>query len=135
MLESVQTAAAVEAATLLLTRAIQDTRKPVADLCSALQRMHRAVVAGEPVARDLAVCIESVQFHDRLVQQLAFARDLLALILKHKPLDIAAYGAPRWHTLLDAIHHSVPPAERFELSDLLASPRTHGVQGSCELFD
>jgi hypothetical protein len=32
----------------------------------------------EAFARDIAVCIESLQFHDRLMQQLVQARDLLA---------------------------------------------------------
>lgn len=71
-------ASAVEAATLLLALAIQDSRQPVQDLGGALQRMSQGALAQDGLARELAVCIESLQFHDRLVQQLSFARDLLA---------------------------------------------------------
>ena len=42
------------------------------------------------LARDIAVCIQSLQFHDRLMQQLTQARDLLTAhvtngLLAHTP--------------------------------------------------
>lgn len=35
------------------------------------------LVLRDALARDIAVCIESLQFHDRLMQQLTHARDIL----------------------------------------------------------
>jgi hypothetical protein len=76
---------------------MQQSDRPISELGSALGRMAQALSqvgeplfgggGGEPVgdpqalrealARDLAVCIQSLQFHDRLMQQLTQARDLL----------------------------------------------------------
>jgi hypothetical protein len=70
---------------------------PISQLSSALARMAQTLTdSGTPLfgqtnveptadvqafraafARDIAVCIESLQFHDRLMQQLRQARDLL----------------------------------------------------------
>ncbi len=92
-------AAAVECATALLVHGLQESDIPIANLSSALARMARTLsdtatpllggALDEPrpgtdlrtvrdaFARDLAVCIESLQFHDRLMQQLSRARDIL----------------------------------------------------------
>jgi len=101
-----QAASAVEAAALLVSQAIQDSRQPVTDLGSALQRMSEAALAQEGLTREMAVCIESLQFHDRLVQQLAFARDLLVSVLSQKEPDMASYGATRWNAALAAVRCS-----------------------------
>ena len=89
--------AAVERATALLIHSMQQSDSPISELGSALGRMAQALrqvgtpLFGEPgqeptgdaqalrdaLARDLAVCIQSLQFHDRLMQQLTQARDLL----------------------------------------------------------
>ena len=89
--------AAVERATALLIQSMQQSDSPISDLGSALGRMAQALSqVGTPLfggsgreptgdaqalrdalARDLAVCIQSLQFHDRLMQQLTQARDLL----------------------------------------------------------
>jgi hypothetical protein len=89
--------AAVEQATALLIHGMQQSDSPISDLGGALARMARTLSeAGTPLfggcgpalsadvqamrdalARDLAVCIQSLQFHDRLMQQLTHARDLL----------------------------------------------------------
>jgi len=50
-------------------------------------------VLRDAFARDLAVCIESLQFHDRLVQQLTQARDLLTG-LGAKPLRSTVPSLP-----------------------------------------
>lgn len=150
MIEETETATAVEAAALLVGLAIQDTRQPVTELGNALERIHRGVAGmaaaqrdrgGTPtqeqgeMARDLTVCIESLQFHDRLMQQLAFVRDLLSAILKHEPLDVAAYGAPRWEALMAVIRRRAPLDSRFELFDLLLPAQVRREEGSCELFE
>ncbi|HVO49031.1 MAG TPA: hypothetical protein VMT29_22125 [Steroidobacteraceae bacterium] len=150
MIEETETATAVEAAALLVGLATQDTRQPIAELGNALERIHRAVTgmaaaqhdrSGRPteqqqeMIRDLTVCIENLQFHDRLMQQLAFVRDLLSAILKHEPLDVAAYGAPRWEALMELIRRRAPLDSRFELFDLLLPAQARSEEGSCELFE
>lgn len=91
-------AAAVERATLLLAQSMQESDIPIARLSEALARMARTLGdlgtplfgggdqarAGTDVrafrdalARDISVCIESLQFHDRLMQQLAQSREIL----------------------------------------------------------
>jgi hypothetical protein len=144
-----ETATAVEAAAMLVALAIHDTTQPVERLCEAMERMCKALATNSTANRvantagaapdaqlehDLAVCIESLQFHDRLLQQLAFVRDLLGAILQHRPLDVAAYGAPRWEALMAVIRRRAPLDSRFELFDLLAGTEAGSVDDSCELF-
>jgi hypothetical protein len=89
--------AAVEKATVLLVHGMQQSELPISKLSGALARMaqilndngaplfgevvtHRATdlkVVRDAFASDIAICIESVQFHDRLMQQLKQARDIL----------------------------------------------------------
>jgi hypothetical protein len=148
MIDGAETATAVEAAALLVSLAINGTRRPVEQLGDALERLSRAATLGASAnhasteaaqedgqpGRDLAVCLESLQFHDRLMQQLSFVRDLLAAILKHEPLDMAAYGAPRWEALIALIRRRAPLDSRFELFDLLSPVEAREAEGSCELF-
>lgn len=78
--------AAVKRATELLVHGMQEADAPIADVSEALARM--AAALNEPTveiealravfARNIAVCVESLQSYDRLVQQLTRARDLLA---------------------------------------------------------
>ena len=87
----------MERATLLLVQGLQQSDIPISRLRAALARMAETLTdIGTPLfgqaaappaadlqvfrdvfARELAVCIESLQFHDRLMQQLTQARDLL----------------------------------------------------------
>lgn len=135
---------------LLVALAIHDTTQPMERLCDAVERMRLALPADSSgrtaansarairelqLAQNLAICVESMQFHDRLLQQLAFVRDLLAAALKHQPLDVAAYGAPRWEALMAAIRRRVPMDSRLELFDVLTPPGVGKVEGSCELFE
>jgi hypothetical protein len=87
--------AAVERATTLLIHGMQQSDNPISELGGALARMVQTLTdIGTPLfgnataqnelqvfrdafARDIAVCIQSLQFHDRLMQQLTQARDLL----------------------------------------------------------
>jgi hypothetical protein len=149
-IDTAETATAVEAAALLVSLAINGTHRPVEELGNALERLSRAaltasaqqargptvasVAPSEQSTRDLAVCLESMQFHDRLMQQLAFVRDLLTAILNHEPLDMAAYGAPRWEALIALIKRRAPLDSRFELFDLLSPAQAREAEGSCELF-
>jgi hypothetical protein len=87
----------MERATLLLVHGLQQSDMPISRLSGALARMAQTLtdigtplfgqagaqpaadlqVVRDAFARELAVCIESLQFHDRLMQQLTQARDLL----------------------------------------------------------
>jgi len=93
-------AAAVEDAAQLLARAMRDSHAPVSVLAGALERMAAALgqcaralarerahgedpavkarsAAVEALERDIGLCIESLQFHDRLIQRLEHVRDCL----------------------------------------------------------
>ena len=104
--------AAIERATGLLVQGLQQSDIPISQLSDALARMAQtlsdvgtplfgaaATPSGDPqtlrdvFARDIAVCIESLQFHDRLMQQLTQARDLLTAAAS-KPLLGAIAGPP-----------------------------------------
>ncbi len=71
---------------------------PIAQLGDALARMAQAL--NDPTlrvqelraefARNIAVCIESLQSYDRLMQQLVQARDLLCGLAANKPLGAVA---------------------------------------------
>jgi phage host-nuclease inhibitor protein Gam len=72
----------VARATELLVHGLQETDAPIADLGDALARMSAAL--NDPAAdlravfaQSIAVCVESLQSYDRLMQQLLQARDLL----------------------------------------------------------
>ena len=80
---------------MLLIHGLQQSDIPISQLSGALARMSQALTdIGTPLfgaaaadprsdllraacAREITVCIESLQFHDRLMQQLSQARDLL----------------------------------------------------------
>lgn len=88
-------------ATALLDLAITESQAPVGELGDSLERMSRALAQCRHLAqahhddslnpelirtlklcrdtfeREVARCIESLQFHDRLIQQLTHARDCL----------------------------------------------------------
>jgi hypothetical protein len=96
----------VERAATLLVHSMQAADVPIAQLSDALARMAQTLsdigtplfgqAVGEPAAdvrmvrdafkRDIAVCIESLQFHDRLMQQLTEARDVLTGLAPDKLL-------------------------------------------------
>jgi hypothetical protein len=111
---------------------------PISQLSSALARMAQTLTdSGTPLfgqtnveptadvqafraafARDIAVCIESLQFHDRLMQQLAQARDLLT-------------GVPAGDVTAAAAPVGVKPL----LATVAARPANEGsIEGSIELF-
>jgi len=82
----------------LLAQSMQQSDSPVAELSDALARMAQTLndvgaplfgssaggvtvelrLLRDALARDLVVCIRSLQFHDRMIQQLTQARDLLS---------------------------------------------------------
>jgi hypothetical protein len=85
---------------------MQESDIPMSELTGALTRMAQTLsdigaplfhegesplsrerqVVRDAIARDLAVCIESLQFHDRLMQQLTQAREILSGLAANKLL-------------------------------------------------
>jgi hypothetical protein len=136
----------VQAAAVLLSLAMRDTESPVSDLGQALSRMvSRVNNCGTELKLEgeLAVCIQSLQFHDRLIQQLAAVRNLLTGLSSHGPLNVAGFGAQRWEELLAVLRDRLSADQHHQLFDLLmrtgvvdgdlgagASP----AEGSVELF-
>ena len=150
----------VQAAAVLLSLAMRDTESPVTDLGQALSRMVstlttvRQHVEKKPFNGDtdgtrmkleseLSICIQSLQFHDRLIQQLAAVRNLLTGLSSHGPLCVAGFGAQRWEELLAMLRDRLSADQHHQLFDLLM--RTGEVdnelgaeltppEGSVELF-
>jgi hypothetical protein len=85
----------VERAAGLLVHSMREADTPIAELSDALARMAR--ILNDPtvevqklraeLARNIAVCIESLQSYDRLMQQLAQARDILTGLAVSQPLE------------------------------------------------
>ncbi len=106
----------VEAAAALIELCLHESNGPVEALSGALARMAQ-LVQGPPgdtalkahreqLAREVAICIENLQFHDRLTQQLTQVRNLLAtLAFSDVPTDAAGRpvaGDPHnWLALLE----------------------------------
>jgi hypothetical protein len=135
----------MEAAAVLLSLAMRDTETPVSQLCDALKRIAHAapVTNGANLANDVAVCIQSLQFHDRLIQQLAAVRGLLASVVNAGPLDVSGFGAHRWEELLrmlrerlseDSQHHLFNLLLRTGIVDVAGQRNLQAEEGSVELF-
>ena len=135
----------MEAAAVLLSLAMHDTESPVSNLCDALRRIAVAapVVAEDGVRRDIDVCIQSLQFHDRLIQQLAAVRGLLASVASERPLNVSGFRADRWEELLgvlrdrlseDSQHHLFNLLLRTGVVDVAGQTSLQADEGSVELF-
>lgn len=138
----------VEAAAALIELALQESNGPVEDLGDALTRLTLLVqpkpgdaAGGDPqlreqVAREVAICIESLQFHDRMTQQLTQVRNLLAtLVLKGDQHN--------WVVLLENLRARFTSDSHRILFNLLlpgtgggrtSVPSLHSNEGSVELF-
>ena len=155
--------AAVEAAVALLALAMHESHAPVDVLGGALERMTRSLAvfahasgrasraadgavaaelaaAQETLERELAVCIESLQFHDRLMQQLAHVRDCLTQLVLHGRAGTLSFSELRTQiasrllsdsqrSLLDLL---LPPAGTHTPAGELR--RINRSEGSIELF-
>ena len=159
--------AAVEVAVALLAQAMHESHTPVQVLGGALEHMTRALqqqgraleraraLAGragatareltsahETLLRELAVCIESLQFHDRMMQQLAHVRECLAALLLPSQAEAES---PRWSELRGRLAARLASDSQRALLDLLvpaggayATPgelrKLNTSEGSVELF-
>ncbi|MEJ1961827.1 MAG: hypothetical protein WDO56_09885 [Gammaproteobacteria bacterium] len=163
----------VEAAAILLTLAMRETESPVAELGGALDRIScalgsrrdgvvaladtsakaQAIAQADAVqaieslrslvSQDLAVCVRGLQFHDRLIQQLAAVRNLLASLADHVLPDVSGFGAQRWEELLLTLRERLTADSQHQVFDLLlrtgafefeGRSNSEKLEGSVELF-
>jgi hypothetical protein len=164
-----EAATPLEAAAALIELALYESHAPVEALSGSLARMARLLhgeassgpgtrspagpVTGdyarhrERFAHEIAVCIESVQFHDRLTQQLTQVRNLLASLAANEvSTDAAGRPIPRdqqsWQALLESLRGRFTSDSHRILFNLLlpgsgphaALPSLHANEGSVELF-
>ena len=93
-LDAGELARAAATAAALLDLAIHESLAPVETLGRALSHIAAASGPAAELCTKLAVCIESLQFHDRMVQQLTQVRDLLAGAAAAHPLAADPCGWP-----------------------------------------
>ncbi|MGH8296527.1 MAG: hypothetical protein ACRETZ_13695 [Steroidobacteraceae bacterium] len=148
-------ACAAATAASLIELAVSESQRPVTALGDALSRVSAAVSAGcLPAARDLDACVECLQFHDRMAQQLSQVRDLLAAVAAAGSADTAPGGRQSWPVLMASLRARFTTESHRILFDLLmpdtegdGSPRAasanaaapansalHAGEGSVELF-
>lgn len=150
-----EAASPVETAAALIELALQESNGPVEQLGGALTRLARLAQAPAgaqhaehaQLARDVAICIESLQFHDRLTQQLTQVRNILAtLACGELPVDRS--GRPldgdsqSWQKLLEGLRSRFTSDSHRILFNLLlpgagarsSVPALHASEGSVELF-
>ena len=140
--------AAIQAAAALIALAMHESQVPVVELGSALTRVAGKLNGDEPavqfdrttLARELAVCIENLQFHDRLMQQLTQVRNLLAS-LAAETLPASA-DQQSWNVLVENMRARFTSDSHRILFNLLlpvsgvpmTAPSLHANEGSIELF-
>jgi hypothetical protein len=150
----------VEAAAALIELALHESNGPVEDLSRALGRLAQTAQGAASdstnslasherarLAQEIAICVESLQFHDRLTQQLTQVRNLLAtLAFTNVPMDIAGRplgGDPHnWEVLLENLRARFTSDSHRILFNLLLPgaggrsnvPSLHANEGSIELF-
>lgn len=132
-------ARSAQAAAALIELAIDETQRPVATLGQALTRIGAAAAAGrQPDTADVTACIESLQFHDRMIQELTHVRDLLAHAATSGP---AQEQSRDWPALREALRARFTSESHRLLFNLLMPDETtdehielHADEGSVELF-
>lgn len=154
-------ASPIEAAAALIQLSLHESNGPVEDLSGALARIAQLAqsptgsgngAANEPLdraqlAREVAVCVESLQFHDRLTQQLTQVRNLLAVLAfcdesAQTALHPLEKEPDSWLTLLENLRARFTSDSHRILFNLLLPgsggrgnvPALHANEGSVELF-
>ncbi|HUA25268.1 MAG TPA: hypothetical protein VMA54_14170 [Steroidobacteraceae bacterium] len=136
-------ACAAATAAALIELALSESQRPVGALGEALSRVSAALSAGTPpAAADLGVCVECLQFHDRMVQQLSQVRDLLAAVAAGGSGDSAAGARQSWPVLMENLRARFTSESHRILFNLLMPdadghshvPSLHASEGSVELF-
>jgi hypothetical protein len=147
----------VEAAAALIQLSLHESNGPVEDMSGALGRLAQLVQTKpdaqtsateiqNQLARDVAVCIESLQFHDRLAQQLTQVRNILATLAYSAPsatVGRSLEGDPhKWMVMVENLRARFTSESHLILFNLLlpegssrpAVPALHANEGSVELF-
>ena len=136
-------ACAAATAAALIELALSESQRPVGALGEALSRVSAAVSAGSPpAAADLDACVECLQFHDRLAQQLSQVRDLLAAVAAAGSGESAPGGRQSWPVLMENLRARFTSESHRILFNLLMPdteghshvPSLHASEGSVELF-
>ena len=136
-------ACAAATAAALIELALSESQRPVTELGEALSRVSAAVSAGAPpAARDLEACIECLQFHDRMMQQLSQVRDLLSAVAAGGSASTAPGGRQSWPVLMENLRARFTSESHRILFNLLMpdeeglshAPSLHASEGSVELF-
>jgi len=138
---------AIEAAAALIALAMHESLTPVGELSSSLARVAGILGSSSSeldratLTRELSICVESLQFHDRLMQQLTQVRNLLASIAADT-LPIAAVDPESWLVLVEKLRARFTSDSHRILFNLLlpvsggqmTAPSLHANEGSVELF-
>jgi hypothetical protein len=136
-------ACAAATAAALIELALGESQRPITELGEALSRVSAAVSAGSaPAARDLEVCVECLQFHDRMTQQLSQVRDLLAAVAAAGSGDNTPGSRQSWPVLMENLRARFTSESHRILFNLLMpdseghthTPSLHASEGSVELF-
>ena len=136
-------ACAAATAAALIELALSESQRPVTALGEALSRVSAAASAGTaPATRDLEACIECLQFHDRLTQQLSQVRDLLSAVAATGSVSTAPGGRQSWPVLMENLRARFTSESHRILFNLLMpdsegvshAPSLHASEGSVELF-
>jgi hypothetical protein len=136
-------ACAAATAAALIELALSESQRPVTELGEALSRVSAAAAAGAPpAARDLEACVECLQFHDRMMQQLSQVRDLLSAVAATGSADRSPGGRQSWPVLMENLRARFTSESHRILFNLLMpdaeghnhAPSLHASEGSVELF-
>jgi len=136
-------ACAAATAATLIELALSESQRPVVELGEALARVSTALSAGAtPAARDLEICVECLQFHDRMMQQLSQVRNLLAAVAAMGSADATPGGQQSWPVLMENLRARFTSESHRILFNLLMpdseghshAPSLHASEGSVELF-
>lgn len=78
---------------------------------------------------DVAICIQSLQFHDRLIQQLVAVRGLLASVVNDAPVQGVGFGAHRWEEMLSFLRERLSEDSQHHLFNLLLRTGVVNIDG------
>ena len=124
----------IEAAAALIALSLRESEGPVEQLARALDRMSQALAHCGPdseplspsvahrhqiLARELATCVQSLQFHDRMTQQLALVRNLLAGLAIRTMPAIPSVNPECWEELMRSVRARFTSESHRALFDLL----------------
>lgn len=159
--------ASLAAAVSQLDLALRESQCPVDELGAALARLSgrlesvRATAATDAtdattqslandcrdVLRDVSICIESMQFYDRMTQHLSHLRDfIVGIIAVMQDSAAAEQESTNWERLRVNLRRKLISEAQRELLDLILPPprdqaaaargaqRLHVGEGSIELF-